>query len=70
MPKTGENPYVVIRRDGIEVIAKGLASGRKTVVAADLEQRAQPNNRMEDRDHVDCISATGAILVDKEALGM
>jgi hypothetical protein len=36
--KDWENPYLVIRRDGIEVIAKGLASGRKTVAAADLEQ--------------------------------
>jgi hypothetical protein len=35
--KDWENPYLVIRRDGIEVIAKGLASGRKTVAAADLE---------------------------------
>lgn len=34
--KDWENPYLVIRRDGIEVIA--LASGRKTVAAADLEQ--------------------------------
>src|SRR5688572_21859080 len=36
--KDWENPYLVIRRDGIEVIAKGLASGRKTVATADLEQ--------------------------------
>ena len=35
--KDWENPYLVIRRDGIEVIAKGLASSRKTVAAADLE---------------------------------
>lgn len=34
--KDWENPYLVNRRDGIEVIA--LASGRKTVAAADLEQ--------------------------------
>ncbi len=36
--KDSENPYLVIRRDGIELIAKGLASGRKTVAAVDLEQ--------------------------------
>jgi hypothetical protein len=36
--KDWENPYLVIRREGIEVIAKGLASGRKTVAAAELEQ--------------------------------
>jgi hypothetical protein len=33
-----ENPYLVIRPDGIAVIAKGIVSGRKTVSSADLEQ--------------------------------
>src|SRR5689334_287461 len=32
------NPYLVIRRDGIEVIAKQLAEGRQTVAIADLER--------------------------------
>ncbi len=36
--KDWENPYLVIRRDGVEIIAHGLATGRKTVAAADLEQ--------------------------------
>jgi hypothetical protein len=36
--KDWENPYLVIRRDRIEVIAKQLPSGRKTVAAADLER--------------------------------
>ena len=36
--KDWENPYLLIRRDGIEVIAKQLPSGRKTVAAADLER--------------------------------
>jgi hypothetical protein len=36
--KDWENPYLVIRKDGIEVIAKGLSSGRKTVTAADLQR--------------------------------
>jgi hypothetical protein len=31
-----ENPYLVIRRDGIEVIAKSLPSGRTTVPSVDL----------------------------------
>ena len=35
--KDWANPYLVIRPDGIEVV-KGLASGRKTVPAADLER--------------------------------
>lgn len=34
--KDWENPYLVIRRDGIEVIAKSLSSGRTTVPSADL----------------------------------
>jgi hypothetical protein len=33
-----ENPYLVIRTEGIEVNAKQLPSGRKTVVAAGLER--------------------------------
>lgn len=36
--KDWENPYLVIRRDGIEVIAKGLLSGSQTVNAADLQR--------------------------------
>jgi hypothetical protein len=36
--KDWENPYLVIRRDGIEVIAKSLPSGRTTVAAADLQR--------------------------------
>ena len=36
--KDWENPYLVIRREGIEVIAKPLSSGRQTVAAADLQQ--------------------------------
>ena len=31
-----ENPYLIIRRDGIEVMVKRLPSSRKTVAAADL----------------------------------
>ena len=31
-----ENPYLVIRRDGIEVMVKRLPSSRTTVAAADL----------------------------------
>jgi len=30
------NPYLVMRADGIEVIAQGIASGRKTVSSNDL----------------------------------
>ena len=33
-----QNPYLVIRRDGIEVIGSGITSGRRTVVATDLER--------------------------------
>lgn len=36
--KDWENPYLVIRRDGIEVISKRLAAGRTTVAADRLEQ--------------------------------
>jgi len=36
--KDWENPYLVIRREGIEVIAKGLPSGRQTVAATDLQR--------------------------------
>ncbi|MBV8791869.1 MAG: hypothetical protein JO290_01405 [Sphingomonadaceae bacterium] len=36
--KNWENPYLVIRADGVEVIAKGLPSGRRTVPAADLRR--------------------------------
>ena len=36
--KDWENPCLVIRRDGIEVIAKQLPSGRQTVAVADLER--------------------------------
>jgi hypothetical protein len=36
--KDWENPYLVIRRDGIEVIVKRLPSGRQTVAVADLER--------------------------------
>ena len=32
------NPYLVIRADGIEVIAKSIPSGRKTVASADLRR--------------------------------
>jgi hypothetical protein len=33
-----ENPYLIIRREGIEVIAKGLPSGRQIVPATDLQR--------------------------------
>jgi hypothetical protein len=36
--KDWENPYLVIRRDGIEVIVKRLPSARQTVAAADLQR--------------------------------
>src|SRR5262245_60137009 len=36
--KDWENPYLVIGRDGIDVVAKQLPSGRKTVAAANLER--------------------------------
>ena len=36
--KDWENPYLVIRRDGIEVIVKRLPPGRQTVAVADLER--------------------------------
>jgi hypothetical protein len=36
--KDWQNPYLVIRRDGIEVIAKQLPTGRKTVAAVELER--------------------------------
>jgi hypothetical protein len=36
--KDWKNPYLVIRRDGIEVIASGLLSGRRTVAPTDLER--------------------------------
>jgi len=36
--KDWQNPFLVIRRDGIEIVAKQLPSGRKLVVAADLER--------------------------------
>ncbi len=36
--KDWANPFLVVRRDGIEVVSKGLASGRKTVRPADLER--------------------------------
>lgn len=36
--KDWKNPYVVIRPDGIEVIASGLRSGRQTVTATDLQR--------------------------------
>jgi hypothetical protein len=36
--KDWANPYLVIRRDGIEVIARKLPSGRKIVATADLER--------------------------------
>jgi hypothetical protein len=32
------NPYLVIRRDGIEVIAKGVLSSRQTVASTDLRR--------------------------------
>ena len=32
------NPYLVIRRQGIEVIAKGIPSGRQTVASTDLRR--------------------------------
>ena len=31
-----QNPILVIRQDGIEVISKGLPSGRRTVASTDL----------------------------------
>jgi hypothetical protein len=34
--KDWETPCLAIRREGIEVIAKGLPSGRQTVAATDL----------------------------------
>ena len=36
--KDWENPFLVIRRDGIEVIATQLPSGRKIVASSDLER--------------------------------
>jgi hypothetical protein len=33
-----ENPYLVICRDGIQVIAKGVPSGRQTIASADLQR--------------------------------
>lgn len=36
--KDWANPYLVIRRDGIEVISKGLPSGRRTVSSTDLRR--------------------------------
>jgi len=36
--KDWKNPILVIRRDGIEVIAKGLPSGSRTVPPSDLRQ--------------------------------
>ena len=36
--KDWENPYLVIRRDGIEVIVRRLPASRQTVAAADLER--------------------------------
>lgn len=36
--KDWENPCLVIRRDGIEVIGKQLPAGRQTVAVADLER--------------------------------
>jgi len=36
--KDWNNPYLVIRADGIEVTSKQIASGRKIIAAADLEQ--------------------------------
>ena len=36
--KDWQNPYLVIRRDGIEVIAKGLPSGRQTIASTDLRR--------------------------------
>ena len=37
--KDWQNPFLVIRRDGIEIVAKQLPSGRKLVVAADRSER-------------------------------
>ena len=31
--KDWENPYLVIRREGIEVIARGLPAGRQTIAS-------------------------------------
>lgn len=36
--KDWKNPYVVIRRDSIEVVASGLRSGRKTIAPTDLQR--------------------------------
>ena len=36
--KDWKNPYLLIRRDAIEVIANGVASGRITVAPADLRR--------------------------------
>jgi hypothetical protein len=36
--KDWDNPSLVIRREGIEIIAKGVPSGRQTVAAADLRR--------------------------------
>jgi hypothetical protein len=33
-----QNPILVIRRDGIEVISKGLPSGQRTVASTDLRR--------------------------------
>jgi hypothetical protein len=36
--KDWENPYLVIRREGIEIITKGLSSGKQTVASIDLQR--------------------------------
>ena len=36
--KNWQNPILVIRRDGIEVISKGLPSGQRTVASTDLRR--------------------------------
>ncbi len=36
--KDWKNPYLVIRRDGIEVVASGVLSDRRTVAPTDLQR--------------------------------
>src|SRR6185503_646468 len=36
--RTGKTPYLVIRPDGIDVVARGIVSGRKTVSVTELQR--------------------------------
>lgn len=63
------NPYLVVRADGVEVIAKGIASGRRIVAPADVRQtlielpvNAWPYGR------VVALVSTGLRAVDRSGL--